>query len=174
MRAQFHVAGLPTPQGSKSAVIIQGRPVVIDGGTAKARRAHKAWREGVHEAARSWISWHQLSEGPWTPIDEPVRVCLTFLMPRTTSKPHRVMHATKPDIDKLVRSVLDSLTTGGLLVDDSRVSIIEASKQYADENDVGCDVVVQTMGEAEDGLSTLQRMEARRRGSKHADVSAVV
>jgi len=39
--------------------------------------------------------------------------------------------AVKPDLDKLVRAVLDGITEGGAIHDDAQVCAIAASKTYA-------------------------------------------
>lgn len=42
------------------------------------------------------------------------------------------IHAVKPDIDKLTRAVMDSLTSGGIIEDDARCNKLEAVKEYGD------------------------------------------
>jgi Holliday junction resolvase RusA-like endonuclease len=41
--------------------------------------------------------------------------------------------AVKPDVDKLIRAVLDALTDAGVFRDDSRVVQVSATKIYADK-----------------------------------------
>ena len=76
-----------------------------------------------------------------------------FYLPRPKSLPKRVTeHTKKPDLDKLLRAVLDACTTGGVWRDDSQVATIHARKVYAGDADlVGCDIVVHTL---EDYAST--------------------
>ena len=157
LTAEFFVHGVPTPQGSKSAWVNPktGRAVIIDGGTTKTQKAHKTWRRTVHEATQTWIAENE----PWLSLDEPVKVRLHFLMPPITTQPNRVMHATKPDVDKLVRAVFDSLTSAGLVRDDSRFCTLEAIKEYAEcEADAGCLVSIFALGRVERTLSTARRM----------------
>ena len=45
----------------------------------------------------------------------------------TDQKPHTV----KPDIDNLVKAVMDALTTAGWWIDDTQVWSLSTSKQYA-------------------------------------------
>ena len=158
----FYVKGLPTPQGSKSAWVNPktGRAVIIDGGSTDTQRKHKAWRKAVHVAAGA-----ALAEDPlWSPND-PVKVSLAFRLP-AYSDGLRTLHATRPDLDKLVRSVLDSLTSGGLLTDDGRVAEVHAVKRYADEEDseTGCLVILRSLA-AEEAAYRAERKRLRRRGS---------
>lgn len=55
------------------------------------------------------------------------------LKPSSPSRPH-----SKPDVDKLSRAVLDSMTGAHVWADDSRVVDLHVSKHYvADEADAG-------------------------------------
>ena len=49
-------------------------------------------------------------------------------LPRGRRPVTKVYADTKPDLDKLTRSVLDSLTDAGIFTDDSRVVAIDACK----------------------------------------------
>jgi len=56
---------------------------------------------------------------------------LQFFLPRPASLPKKVLHhMKKPDLDKLIRACLDSMT-GIMFKDDSQVTSIQASKEYA-------------------------------------------
>jgi crossover junction endodeoxyribonuclease RusA len=122
----LRVNGIPVPQGSKQAFIVgkgaEARAVVAPAGSKDAKEAHKAWRQSVtDEAAKA-------AQGePW---DGPVAIKIEFVFPRPKAAKHRTRHTVKPDLDKLIRSVLDSLVAGGLLVDDARICEISASKFY--------------------------------------------
>ena len=122
--------GVPAPQGSKRHV--------GNGRMIESSRHVKPWRESIRAAALA-----AMGEG-WTPLDGPVVVDLTFLMPRPKGhygtgrnagalRPSApASHTTKPDLDKLVRAVLDALTSAGVWHDDSQVWGIAATKEYAD------------------------------------------
>jgi crossover junction endodeoxyribonuclease RusA len=120
------VHGLPAPQGSKSAVRGKdGRVRLLEGSTTSARQRHRAWRDLVAQGARE--AW-----GDRDPLDCPVQVHIRFFMPRPKSaRKALVWAAKKPDLDKLCRSVLDSLTDAGVLRDDSRVVQLHAEKSLA-------------------------------------------
>lgn len=125
MTLELIVPGLPTPQGSKTAVPGKLRPRVIDAGSSKSRAAHRAWRKAVNDGAAGFVADARL-----TTLDEPCEVWLEFSLPPIDGDPARTRHRTKPDLDKLIRSVLDSLVTGQLLRDDSRVFEVHASKKH--------------------------------------------
>lgn len=136
---RLEVIGTPKPQGSKSAFQHKttGKVVMTDGKTPGTRAAFKSWREGVAAEARSYQKTHRLEL-----VDEPVSVVITFRMPRPKSKPKRVVHpAVKPDLDKLVRAVLDGIK-GTVLFDDSRVINLAASKVYAVDEPPGCVITI--------------------------------
>jgi len=112
----WFVEGTPIPQGSKTAMVVNGRAVMFE-----ANKKHKAWRDHVKATVGSLE----------TPTTNPVRVELmfTFERPKTVKREHM---SVKPDIDKLSRSVLDAIT-GGIVKDDSQVIILNARKEYGDK-----------------------------------------
>jgi crossover junction endodeoxyribonuclease RusA len=117
------VYGIPIPQGSKTAFVVKGRAVVTDG---KKGPALKEWRMAIAWEARKW-----LSETNTAPIDGPIKLAVTFYMPRPKSAPKRVLFpATRPDLDKLTRAVGDALA-GIIYTEDSRIVDIVVSKRFA-------------------------------------------
>ncbi len=68
------------------------------------------------------------------PIASAVKVQLDFVMSKPKSA-KRAFPSVKPDLDKLVRAVLDGLT-GVVYEDDSQVILISASKTYGDNQGV--------------------------------------
>lgn len=116
--ASFEVVGKPVPQGSKTVFMVGGRPVLADANSA----ALKPWRKAVAAAARA--------AKPAAQVEGPVEMWLTFTFERPKTV-KRVWPAVKPDIDKLVRAVLDGITDSGLWKDDAQVVVIrELSKRY--------------------------------------------
>ncbi len=87
----------------------------------------KPWRQDVVAAVTSYMAANSVAM-----IDAPVRVELTFVLPKPLSAPKRKITypSKKPDIDKLCRSTLDALTTAGLIRDDARVIELVARKVY--------------------------------------------
>lgn len=125
------VLGVPAPQGSKTAIMRGNRPAVIEGGSATGRRKHAAWRQAV--------AWQARAVAPERPLDGPLNLTVTFRLPMPASRPAAVRragvgwHAVKPDIDKLLRSTLDGITDGGVIVDDSRICAIHANAIEVDD-----------------------------------------
>jgi len=113
----WFVEGIPVPQGSKTATVINGRAVMFE-----ANKKHRGWREHVSSVIP------QLEQ----PSMNPVRVELLFYFnrPKTVKREHM---SVKPDIDKLSRSVLDCLS-GRVIKDDSQVIILNARKEYTDKS----------------------------------------
>lgn len=119
---KFDVVGLPSPQGSKTRM---PNGAMLDGKSPEAREKHASWRTAVADAART--AWNGQP-----PIDGPVCVALTFRLPMPKSRPAATRnrgiawHTVKPDVDKLVRSTLDSLTAAGVITDDARIAYLNA------------------------------------------------
>lgn len=125
MRPEFFVAGDPVPQGSKTPVIRGDRAFLIEG-KGKMPQRHKKWRAQVARAASDFALANSLD-----PLDGPLGVSLVFYLPKPQSKPKwKLWPDTGYDLDKLTRSVLDSLT-GPIMTNDSRVVRLEAEKRYA-------------------------------------------
>jgi len=126
---KIDVFGEPASQGSHS--VIHGRIVQVN--SAK----HKRWRNAVAFAALDLV-------GPdFELIDEPVELSVIFYLPRPKTAT-REFPAVMPDLDKLIRSVGDSLT-GTVIRDDSRIIAIHAQKLYADARGVGAVIRVNTL-----------------------------
>lgn len=114
----FTVHGDPATQGSMKAVVSSstGRAIV------KPSKNLAPWRGLVAWAARSAHSGD--------PLEGPVVLRADFFVRRPKSLPKRVLHATKkPDVDKLLRALCDSLT-GIVWRDDSQVVEVVATKSY--------------------------------------------
>lgn len=122
--ASWKVAGIPAPQGSKRHVGM-GRMI-------ESCKALKPWREQIIADTQSN---NKVPKG----LDEAVAISLVFLFPRPKAhfnskgalKPSAPDHkTTKPDIDKLARAVLDSLTLAGVFKDDALVYSLSAQKRF--------------------------------------------
>jgi Holliday junction resolvase RusA-like endonuclease len=88
------------------------------------KRLHP-WRDLVIEAAREQA---ELTDR----LDGPVEVLLEFRIP-SPNKPIHILPISRRagDIDKLSRAVLDGITIGGIIGDDSQVVKLHATKEYA-------------------------------------------
>jgi len=117
----FHVIGTPGPQGSKTRF--------PNGGMKESSAKVAPWRQDVVAAARL-----ALGIGVAAPLDGPLALTITFRFPATSSwkaadkaRGWRWKDRT-PDLDKLLRSTNDALTTSGLIADDARIVAISAEK----------------------------------------------
>lgn len=120
--AQFFVTGRPIPQGSLK---------FINGHAIHVRAQDLAlWRADIANNARA-AKVEKAQEG--------VEVHLTFVMlkPKTVK---RVEPFVRPDIDKLVRAVLDGLT-GVAYEDDQQVVKLTAIKEYGAQEGVWIRIV---------------------------------
>lgn len=109
----FEVHGTPVPQGSMK--VINGH-VIHNRGSALA-----AWRSQIALTAR---------QSGAKPTLEPVDIDMVFtiLRPKTVTRPEP---SVAPDLDKLVRGVLDALTAV-MYRDDSQVTSLRAQKVYGE------------------------------------------
>jgi len=126
------VRGMPAPQGSKRHV---GNGVMVE-----SSKRVRPWREDVKQAALT-----ALARTPeWDRTHSHVSMVVVFSMPRPRSH-YRTgrwrdvlrdnapsMHGRMPDLDKLVRSTCDALSSAGTWADDSRLCSVYAVKTYAD------------------------------------------
>ena len=110
----FSVAGLPVPQGSLK--MMNGNIVHVKD------KELRAWRTDIGNTARNCgVGLAEKNVG--------VIIDLMFCMPKPTSV-KRPIPSTRPDLDKLIRAVLDALT-GIAYIDDGQVVEITASKIYS-------------------------------------------
>jgi Holliday junction resolvase RusA-like endonuclease len=116
---RFTAFGRSQPQGSKNAFKHGNRVVLVE-----ASKGLKPWRSVVSLAAKEVM----LSVQDMSLIDGPVAVDVIFtFVPGRTVK--RKAMTTKPDIDKLARAILDSLT-GVCWRDDAQVVELRVCKVY--------------------------------------------
>ena len=121
----YFVEGEPAPQGSKNGFVKNGRVVMVE-----SSKKVKPWREAV-----AWQTKAKVTK----PMTSPVEIALVFHLPRPKTV-NRKWPTVKPDLDKLIRSTFDGLTTGGLYTDDALVIAVSASKQYSTER-IGCQII---------------------------------
>jgi Holliday junction resolvase RusA-like endonuclease len=135
VRIEFVVRGIPEPKGSTQSFSPKGTSKVI---TTSANPKLKGWASLVIDAAA------EAFEGR-APLDCPILVAVTFTFARKASHFGTGRNAgqllssaprypsTKPDLDKLIRGVLDGITQAGCWRDDARVVEIRACKEYGDK-----------------------------------------
>jgi crossover junction endodeoxyribonuclease RusA len=131
------VRGLPTPQGSKSGFAAKkdgeytGRVRMVEGSnkSAQARQRMRDWRQDVRTACERAMD--DPRGGPW-PMLGPLTVSVIFTVPKpaTAPKTKRTWPCKRPDLDKYLRSVFDSITSSGLWKDDAQAVRLQAAKCY--------------------------------------------
>lgn len=147
--AVIRANGLPKPQGSKRAL---GPGVMVE----QAGAPLKTWREDVKAAA------HQVFQDRLggQPLQGSLDVSVVFYLPRPKGhfrsgasshllKPTAPSWPSKrPDLDKLLRGLLDAITTSGVYGDDSQVITVWATKRYSTPRQLpGASVVISEMKE---------------------------
>jgi len=112
--------------------VVNGKPV-----TTTDNPKTKDWQHLVASAAQNYR--------PVQLYDGAVAVKMKFYLyrPKSVSEKKRPHPTVKPDIDKLVRSILDALK-GVIYTEDARVCSIEAEKYYDDPPRV--DITVSNVG----------------------------
>jgi len=115
-------------------------------GEPKALKRHRMGRGFNYDPSKNDKSdflWQVKKNAPPTPLDQPLHLKLTFSFPRPkshygTGKNSNVLkvnapiyHTARPDIDNLIKFVLDALNTI-YWRDDSCVSVNESIKVYTD------------------------------------------
>lgn len=146
-RLSFTVLGTPAPQGSKRHV---GNGIMVE-----SSKLVRPWRDTI-----AWTAHEALAGAQ--PLAGPVNVNVTFLLPRPKSHYRTGKHDAelrtdapvwspkKPDLDKLLRALLDALTTAQVWGDDSQVASVHARKVYAPHGQLpGAHIVVQPLPEGE-------------------------
>lgn len=121
MLADFFIEGTPVPQGSKKGFSRPGSTFVqiVDDN----KKVLEPWRK--HVAAIARVNFRGVT------VDGAVFVVADFFMPRGATVKRR-FPAVTPDVDKLLRALLDGITVAEVWTDDSRVVTAHATKRYAD------------------------------------------
>jgi crossover junction endodeoxyribonuclease RusA len=123
--SETYIYGTPVPQGSARAFNHGGRVVVTSDNVNL-----KKWRTFCAFVLRKDIT---------AKVVGPVGVNLAFYFDRPKShltssgslrKGYSSSHIVKPDLDKLVRAILDAGTDAGIWHDDAQVVRLTATKQY--------------------------------------------
>jgi Holliday junction resolvase RusA-like endonuclease len=112
---QIIVTGEAAPQGSKKHV---GRGIMVE-----SSKKVKPWREAVERATVKETNGRRMFAGAVS-----VEACFTMRRPKRAKG--REFPSVAPDLDKLLRSTFDGLTSSGVWEDDSRVVSVSASKVY--------------------------------------------
>lgn len=113
---ELWVEGVPEAQARPRVFFGRGRP--------RAYSPSSAWRDRVMRAARL--------ARPQAPLDGPLSLKIEFFFPRLArgTRQDGGWKATRPDLDNLIKGVMDALTDAGWWAEDSRVAAVEAYKVY--------------------------------------------
>ena len=122
MEKEFFVKGRPVPQGSLK--FINGRPIHARATDLAVWRADIARNAEVHG---------------YKPVQGGVKVSCSFVFNKPKSAKERNYPWVKPDLDKLIRAVLDGLT-GVAYEDDSQVVLLQANKTYGEREGVWLEI----------------------------------
>lgn len=135
MKVDFFVAGIPKAQPRVKAFVRGGHAGVYTPDSAE------SWKQAVRRET--------VANAPESVVAHPVRVSMDFFLPRPKAHHKRdgsvkanspVWHCKKPDLDNLIKAVVDAITdTQRVWLDDSQICQISATKSYA-LNAVGCSV----------------------------------
>lgn len=140
MTLDVWVPGLPRPQGSMRAIRMGNHVRMVN----SAHDDLLAWRS----ALASHLA-HVMGDMP--PLDVACGLRADFYLPRPASAPKRRIHPDrKPDLDKLTRAVLDSLT-GIAVVDDARIVSASVQKHYAVDHPIGAHIALWPIAPAGSG-----------------------
>lgn len=121
----FIAHGTPVGQGNIRH-LGKGRPAIHQNA-----KTLLPWRDTLHNAAIAAIG-----DRSGFPVDDPVRITMTFTVPKPTGAPkrRRIWPAKRPDLDHYCRGALDAITHV-VLTDDARVVELYAAKRYPLEGD---------------------------------------
>jgi Holliday junction resolvase RusA-like endonuclease len=128
MQIREFVHGIPKPQPRPRAYSRGGKAGVYNPGTAD------DWKKAI----KLMMKQHKGTFG-----DNPIMLSMTFHLPRPKShygtgknmnklKPSAPLnHTQKPDVDNMVKAVMDAITDVGVWKDDSQVVSLSADKYWA-------------------------------------------
>lgn len=87
-----------------------------------------------------------LQNRPRPALDAPLSVEIDFIMPRPKSRKKDVWHTTRPDVENLLKPILDAFTQANFWRDDSLVARVLGTKRYqSDDEDPGAIVNVSVL-----------------------------
>ena len=151
----LHVLGTPAPKGSSRPMLNRktGKAFTFKGGSPQNAEKLTTWDTNVRATAAGAVG--TIGAPPF--VETALSVAITFRLARPGGhwgkgkqagrlKPGAPAHPRgKPDIDKLARSTLDSLT-GIVFDDDSRIVQLAIAKVYATPGNEGVTIEIAAVG----------------------------
>ena len=123
--------------------ILQGPPVAM--GRPRFTRTGRAYTvKSSRDYKEEQVKQLQATKGEnWIPLDGIFQIKITFIHPRTKRllrvkgdlPQGRIWRPKKPDLDNLLKMVLDIMTQSEIWIDDNRVCSISCEDYYAGENE---------------------------------------
>ena len=131
---EMMILGIPQQQGSTKSMPYRKKDGRLGVSTYSANDKLQPWRDRVEYRIREVMTDQCVQFNDTDPLY--VNCTFTFLVPASRHRKRKgypLWHTTVPDVDKLIRAILDAVTvaTG---IDDSRVARIETEKRYTDDN----------------------------------------
>ena len=119
----FRVYGPAVPQGSKTGFVIPGTKRVV---LKESGKGHKDWRRAVSQTAGEVAETEN-----WVPLDGPVmmEIIIYKTAPKTPKWKAEGLPDTRPDADKLARSI-DDACEGILYTIDSKITDLFVQKRF--------------------------------------------
>ena len=159
----FHVYGLPAPKGSTTRM---PNGATLPAGTAESRKRFSQWRIDIRNAANEAMNGEPASL-------RPIRVMCEFLLPYPASSIRKYQmgwlpHTKKPDVDKLMRALLDACT-GIVWRDDSQVCYAMVNKVYAWDSKPGAEIIVDFIDD--ETAQVIGRNQTRVRDALHGNAT---
>lgn len=127
------VIGVPQPQGSSRGFPITRKDGTVGVSITSSNEKNKPWRTNM-----AWTFIEACGTRPRPLFDGPVAITMTAIMPRLKSLPKTDKGKVRwpvgrMDLDKLQRSVGDSLGTDArVIADDGLICVWNAMKRFAD------------------------------------------
>ena len=138
----FTVPGRPQPKGSTKGFPIKRANGKIGVVITSSNKELKPWA-----LTASYLAKEAMEGDP--PLDGPLNVEVECFFKRPKSVSRKVLHkVTRPDVDKVARAALDTLT-GVVFNDDSQVVMLVARKWFGEHDETRISVFIADEG---DGL----------------------
>jgi Holliday junction resolvase RusA-like endonuclease len=117
------VYGRPAAQGSKNCTCKGGKAIMFEQNSKYLR----PFRKAVKEATAAAVAASGFTALP----DMPLALTASFAIERPASTKYPLAPAGSPDLDKMLRAVMDGLSAGGAWADDARIVELHVAEGYA-------------------------------------------